>query len=57
MWHVSSRSSVATFRTAIHLLLTDLLTYACRADMAVPIRQQERHNTALTSTLLRVSDS
>ena len=27
MWHVSSRSSVATLRTAIHLLLTYLLTY------------------------------
>ena len=27
MWHVSLRSSVATLRTAIHLLLTYLLTY------------------------------
>jgi len=27
MWHVSSRSGVATLRTAIHLLLTHLLTY------------------------------
>ena len=27
MWHVSSRSSVATLRTAIHLLLIYLLTY------------------------------
>jgi len=27
MWHVSSRSGVATSRTAIHLLLTYLLTY------------------------------
>ena len=26
MWHVSSRSGVATLRTAIHLLLTLLLT-------------------------------
>ena len=26
MWHVSSRSGVATLRTAIHLLLTYLLT-------------------------------
>jgi len=26
MWHVSSRSGVATLRTAIHLLLTCLLT-------------------------------
>ena len=27
MWHVSSRSGVATLRTAIHLLLLLLLTY------------------------------
>jgi len=27
MWHVLSRSGVATLRTAIHLLLTYLLTY------------------------------
>ena len=27
MWHVSYRSGVATLRTAIHLLLTYLLTY------------------------------
>ena len=27
MWHVSSCSGVATLRTAIHLLLTYLLTY------------------------------
>ena len=27
MWHVSSRSGVATLRTAIHLLLAYLLTY------------------------------
>ena len=26
MWHVSSRSGVATLQTAIHLLLTYLLT-------------------------------
>jgi len=26
MWHVSSRSDVATLRTAVHLLLTYLLT-------------------------------
>ena len=29
MWHVSSRSGVATLRTAIHLLLTYLLTMLC----------------------------
>jgi len=30
MWHVSSRSGVATLRTAIHLLLTYLITYVPR---------------------------
>ena len=32
MWHVSSRSGVATLRTAIHLLLTYLLTYPTRDE-------------------------
>jgi len=27
MWHLSSHSNVATLRTAIHLLLTYVLTY------------------------------
>ena len=31
MWHVSSRSGVATLRTAIHLLLTYLLTCYSRS--------------------------
>jgi len=31
-WHVSSRSGVATLRTAIHLLLTYLLTYRSLAQ-------------------------
>jgi len=31
MWHVSSRSCVATLRTAIHFLLTYLLTYTERS--------------------------
>jgi len=31
MWHVSSRSGLETLRTAIHLLLTYLLTYYGRA--------------------------
>ena len=32
MWHVSSRSGVATLRTAIHLLLTYLRTYETNAE-------------------------
>ena len=34
MWHVSSRSGEAILRTAIHLLLTYLLTYFCWAAWA-----------------------
>jgi len=34
MWHVSSRSGVATLRTAIHLLLSYLLTYFAVTDLA-----------------------
>ena len=33
MWHVSSRSGVATLRTAIHLLLTYLLYASILAGM------------------------
>jgi len=33
IWHVSSRSGVATLRTAIHLLLTYLLTYRKRSSI------------------------
>ena len=32
VWHVSSRSSVATLRTAIHLLLTYLLSWSHDCD-------------------------
>jgi len=35
MWHVSSRSGVATLRTAIHLLLTYLLPVSCRNDSEI----------------------
>jgi len=44
MWHVSSRSGVATLRTAIHLLLTYLLilTYCANGRIAL------RTNRALT---------
>ena len=38
MWHVSSRSGVATMRTAIHSLLTYLLISLnyCRANVTIP---------------------
>ena len=35
MCHVSSRSGVATLRTAIHLLLTYLLPVSCRNDSEI----------------------
>jgi len=38
MWQVSSRSGVATLRTAIHLLLTYLLTI-----QTVPIKRRAKH--------------
>ena len=41
MWHVSSRSGVATFQTAIHLLLTYLLTY----NTLLPYRQRSNYKT------------
>jgi len=37
MWHVSSRSGVATVRTAIHLLLTYLLTYSSLERQSVVV--------------------
>ena len=37
MWHVSSRSSVATLRTAMHLLLIYLLTYLFDAFSALTL--------------------
>ena len=43
MWHVSSRSSVATLRTAIHLLLT-YFTYDLPVCLSVcPMAQLPRH--------------
>ena len=43
MWHVSSRSGVATLRTAIHLLLTYLLTYPC--IWAINCKQNRKYIT------------
>ena len=53
MWHVSSRSDVATLRTVIHLLLTYLLTYfnCCvgYSDMTKPL------STTPTSPIFLIS--
>jgi len=43
MWHVSSRSGVATLRTAIHLLLTYLLTYIDPAPLRILCGQRQKH--------------
>ena len=44
MWHVSSRSGVATLRVAIHLLLTYLLTYLrAFSALTVLVGRQEGH--------------
>jgi len=71
MWHVSSRSGVTTFRTAIHLLLTYLLTLlyrryyvsgcpsvcACVRSYVRPGGAERGHcPTGLPPTLLLVSD-
>jgi len=47
IWHVSSRSGVATLRTAIHLLLTYLLTDALH-------RLSETHFGKLSSVVTRL---
>jgi len=71
MWHVSSRGGVATLRTAIHLLLTYLLTYyvLCRRcvrwwrarDAASPCRNRTRRASSARSSdswaIRRNSDS
>jgi len=41
MWHVSSRSGVATLRTAIHLLLTYLLLITYLLTLPYPETRQE----------------
>ena len=47
MWHVSFRSGVATLRTAIHLLLTYLLTIAFSA-LTLLVGRQEGHPACKT---------
>jgi len=48
MWHVSSRSGLATLRTAIHLLLTYLLTYYGRGSVLL----WQRCDTLCTSVFM-----
>ena len=43
MWHVSSRSGVAILRTAIHLLLTCLLTSFAFSALTLLVGRQEGH--------------
>ena len=42
MWHVSSRTGVATLRTAIHLLLTYLITYLLQIAQIRDMRDEGR---------------
>ena len=46
MWHVSSRSGMATLRTAIHLLLTYLFTYNGHKTVVVVVVV---HNSAFAT--------
>jgi len=54
MWHVSSRSGVATLRTAIHLLLTYLLTYlpSLRYACLITLACTDVDNAQLASDIL-----
>ena len=55
MWHVSSRSGVATLQTAIHLLLTYLLTYKphwqSRVGLTAHISQKPHQNFTTFSVI------
>ena len=51
MWHVSSRSGVATLRTAIHLLLTYLPKMASN-ERCLSVESRDEH----TSRRLEVDD-
>jgi len=59
MWHVSSRSGVATLRTATHLLLTYLLTFTTIAGIpSFPIvRFREAHTPPAPLHPLRLRTS
>jgi len=62
MWHVSSRSGVATLRTAIHLLLTYLLTVFAAQECGQALFSRRRMATeggvvAYISVTLSRSDS
>jgi len=51
MWHVSSRSGVATLRTAIHLLLTYSLTHAWATEGLEAFSWQTKDNVAADSRI------
>jgi len=62
MWHVSSRSGVATLRTAIHLLLTYLLTRPRGGHLRISVRYSElktmrRESRCITSDVIRLASS
>ena len=48
MWHVSSRSGVATLRTAIHLLLTYLQCYLPPGRGDIPALTQAEAGSRLS---------
>ena len=56
MWRVSSRSrsGVATLRTAIHLLLTYLLTYVAGPLFKSRLRPRNTHTHRQTDTLITI---
>ena len=56
MWHVSYRSGVATLRTAIHLLLTYLLTSTTTTTVCPVDRQQQRRAVGLLLSAAPVAD-
>ena len=60
MWHVSSRSGAATLQTAIHLLLTYLLTYVVLAvALCLSVRPSvtSRYYIETTGWIERVFDA
>ena len=54
MWHVSSRSGVATLRTAIHLLLTYLLTAQLLHSCSVEDKSRHHPSSGIRIVLLDI---